>query len=459
MQRNRRPAAVCSPCRTCPCCSGRSFFIDPTRGVYHETNNRAGGFRLRRVAIDYRNPPDFKLRRDDSRGRFPDSADGMVLHPHGYLFAIRRGTHKLYRITLPDSATSDEDAPMATLCSGEGSRHGLMKSPMAVALALDGCVLMLESGNGKRVQCFDVNGNPVAYFTDPVSKNRTPVLALRSEGGSLTLLDMAVEAKGHIFILGYTGSGKKPEDYRLDLYDPAGTYLTSTGNFTAGRITVDLLRNVFALNYEVLDTNSPEPGVSQWRPPAPSKPRAWKESDNQSFLRQIPLHHRRPQAGVLGKPHRPDQQGPQESRVLRFHTRRQGHGRPERGKPRRRGFRHTHQFFRGRIQTAATCRWHGAWRHAGFPPDAATRALQEVCLAARQGGDYQPGCEVVCAGEAGRCRTTAAARALQICSERPEVEERNRRRAMRLSQARRAPFPPSLLEGGVYFSADSFGWR
>ena len=256
--------------------SGRSFFIDPTRGVYHETNNRAGGFHLRRVAVDYRNPPDFRLRRNESWGRFPDSVDGMVLHPHGYLFAIRRGTHKLYRITLPDSATSDDDAPMATLCSGEGSRHGLMKSPMAVALALDGRVLVLESGNGKRVQCFDVNGNPVAYFTDPVSKNRTPVLALRSEGGSLTLLDMAVEAKGHIFILGYTGSGKKPEDYRLDLYDPAGTYLTSTGNFTAARITVDLLRNVFALNYEVLDTNGrrPEPGVSQWRPPAPSKPRA-----------------------------------------------------------------------------------------------------------------------------------------------------------------------------------------
>ena len=90
-----------------------------------------------------------------------------------------------------------------------------------------------------------------------------------------TLLDMAVEAKGHIFILGHTGSGKSPADYRLDLYDPAGVYLTSTGNFTAARITVDLLRNVFALNYEVLDTNGrrPEPGVSQWRPPAPTKPK------------------------------------------------------------------------------------------------------------------------------------------------------------------------------------------
>lgn len=255
--------------------SGRNFFVDPSRGVYDEVTNRAGGFHLRRVRVAYGKTPDFNPRRNESWGRFPDSVDGMVVHPHGYVFAIRRGTHKLYRITLPDIAASDDHAPMATLSSGEGARDGLMKSPIAVALALDARVLVLESGNNKRVQCFDVNGNPVAYFADPAKPGKTPILTLRSDGAAFTLLDMAVEAKGHIFILGHTGSGKSPADYRLDLYDPAGVYLTSTGNFTAARITVDLLRNVFALNYEVLDTSGrrPEPGVSQWRPPAPTKPK------------------------------------------------------------------------------------------------------------------------------------------------------------------------------------------
>ena len=60
------------------------------------------------------------------------------------------------------------------------------------------------------------------------------------------------------------------EGYAEGVMDPLPDYLEET---VAG--AMDLLRNVFALNYEVLDTNGrrPEPGVSQWRPPAPSKPK------------------------------------------------------------------------------------------------------------------------------------------------------------------------------------------
>lgn len=252
--------------------SGRNFFIDPTRGVFDENNNPAGGFHLRRVSLNFKLTPEFNVRREESYGRFPDAIDGMVVHPHGYVFAIRRGRHKIYRVALPDSPGPDADAPMATLASGEGDRDGLIKSPLAIALALDGRLLVLEEGNGQRVQAFDVNGNPVAYFKHPTTKAATPILTLRTDS-PLSLLDMAVEAKGHIFILGHTGSGKQPSDYRLDLYDPSGAYLTSTSNFTAARITVDLLRNVFAMNYEVLDSKGrrPEPGISQWRPPAPPK--------------------------------------------------------------------------------------------------------------------------------------------------------------------------------------------
>jgi hypothetical protein len=124
------------------------------------------------------------------------------------------------------------------------------------------------------VQCFDIYGNPVAYFTDPVTREATPVLSIRRPTEPpLTLLDMAVEARGHIFILGHTGDGRYAADYRVDLYDPSGAFLATTKNFTAERITVDLLRNLFALNYEVLTGRNgrTEPSISHWRPPAPPK--------------------------------------------------------------------------------------------------------------------------------------------------------------------------------------------
>ena len=252
--------------------SGRNFYLDPTRGVFDEDTNPTGGHHLRRVVLDYTYAPQFPMRGGDSFGRFPDAVDGMVVHPHGYVFAIRRGYHKIYRIELPDNGMADNEAPMSTLYSGEGKRVGLLSSPLAISLALDGRVLILEEGNNGRVQCFDVNGNPVAYFKDTATQKPTPILELR-KNPNFSLLDMAVEAKGHIFILGHTGAGKLPGDYRLDLYDPSGAFLTSTPNFTAARITVDLLRNIFAMNYEVLDHASrrPEPGISQWRPPAPPK--------------------------------------------------------------------------------------------------------------------------------------------------------------------------------------------
>lgn len=257
--------------------SGRNFLLDPTRGIYDEDTNPAGGHHLRRVMLNHTRAPQFNLGAGDSFGRFPDAVDGMVVHPNGYVFAIRRGRHKIYRVELPEKGVDDVDAPMATLYSGEGKRAGLMLSPLAIALALDGRVLVLEEGNS-RIQCFDVNGNPVAYFKDAAAQKPTPFLELRKDP-DFSLLDMAVEAKGHLFLLGHTGAGKLPSDYRLDLYDPSGAFLTSTPNFTAARITVDLLRNIFAMNYEVLDHASrrPEPGISQWRPPAP--PKRQSESD------------------------------------------------------------------------------------------------------------------------------------------------------------------------------------
>ena len=257
---------------------GRNFFLDPSAGVYDEQHNPAGGFHLRRVPLQYKHVPHFEPARDQSWGRFPDGVHSMAVHPNGYVFGIRRGTHKLYRIALADAAIRDDQAPMATLSSGEGRRTGLLDSPIAVALAIDGRVLVLEAGSNHRVQCFDINGNPVSYFTDPTTKATSAVMPLRRK--KTHLLDMAVEAKGYIFILGHTGSGNMPTDYYLDLYDPAGAFLTSTAHFTAARITVDLLRNLFALNYETLqgDDGRVEPGISHWRPVPPPRTQAEGET-------------------------------------------------------------------------------------------------------------------------------------------------------------------------------------
>lgn len=253
--------------------SGRNFFIDPLRGVYDEKSNPKGGFYLRHIELDYNKKGVSFSSNTTGWGRFPDSIDAMVVHPHGYAFGIHRGTHKIYRLALPASAVPDDKAPLATMFSGMGKRHGLVNRPLTIALALDGRVVVLEAGN-ERVQCFDIHGNPVEYFTDPVTREKSPVLdvsgAARRAPKITEYLDMAVEAKGHIFILCCEGGGRKPSDYRVDLYDPSGKFLTTTPNFTAARLTVDLLRNLFALNYEVLQgANGPEPGISHWLPPAP----------------------------------------------------------------------------------------------------------------------------------------------------------------------------------------------
>ena len=253
--------------------SGRNFFIDPLGGIYDEKTNPRGGFHLRHINLDFKKRGvDFGIT-PASWGRFPDSVDAMVVHPHGYAFAIHRGTHKIYRLALPPAAVRDDKAPLSTMFSGFGKRHGLVNRPIGITLALDGRVLVLEAGN-ERVQCFDIHGNPVEYFTDPVTGQKSPVLdvsgAARRAPRITEYLDMAVEAKGHIFILCCESQGRKPSDYRVDLYDPSGKFLTTTPNFTAARLTVDLLRNLFALNYEVLQgKNGPEPGVSHWLPPAP----------------------------------------------------------------------------------------------------------------------------------------------------------------------------------------------
>jgi hypothetical protein len=98
--------------------------------------------------------------------------------------------------------------------------------------------------------------------------------------GTTTFLDMAVEAQGYIYVLSYLGDGSQPSNYILDVYAPDGSFclrspdpsVTSTPqNVVAGKIAVDIWRNLYGLTYETLTSPSrtPQPGVGHWTPTPP----------------------------------------------------------------------------------------------------------------------------------------------------------------------------------------------
>lgn len=61
------------------------------------------------------------------------------------------------------------------------------------------------------------------------------------------------------------------QQYMLDIYSSDGDFVSSTNNVNAGKLTVDLFRNVYTLNYEALRPvgTVTEPTISQWVPSTP----------------------------------------------------------------------------------------------------------------------------------------------------------------------------------------------
>ncbi|MEL7146147.1 MAG: hypothetical protein AAFO69_07245, partial [Bacteroidota bacterium] len=105
----------------------------------------------------------------------------------------------------------------------------------------------------------------------------------------VTYLDIAVESKGYMYVLYYTGDGSKNNMYFVDIYDPNGHYLVTTPDpklytnpdameyIAAAKLTTDVWRNVFTLNYEKfqgpsMQSGAPgrtEPSISTWIPTPP----------------------------------------------------------------------------------------------------------------------------------------------------------------------------------------------
>ncbi len=236
-----------------------SFYVDPA-------NN---GFHLRSVPLGGRTPFDQTTRL--SWGAFAQPIDSLAIHPSGFAIAVNRQYHRLQIIALRDQPVPDAEAGFAAVKAGPGRRVGLLDTPIAVGVDLmSKAVLVLEAGRTRRVQAFDCFGNQILHFAGGTS----PIMALRDSGATtVRYLDMAVESTGFIYVLSFRGDGGATNDYRLDIYDPDGQWLSQTVGVAAARLAVDRFRNLFTLNYEALrGPRGLEPSISEWVPVTPRPP-------------------------------------------------------------------------------------------------------------------------------------------------------------------------------------------
>ena len=151
---------------------GSNFIIDP----------RGGGMHLRQVVLDD-NKHDFGLGDPalPSWGHFPlENIDAAAVHPGRLVIACSWQQQKLLLLPLPAASGTDKAAPTALMVSGEGLRQGLVRGPKALAVAPDGRILVLESLN-KRVQAFDLRGNPVPSFTPGPPITSLPTASIAAE--------------------------------------------------------------------------------------------------------------------------------------------------------------------------------------------------------------------------------------------------------------------------------------
>jgi hypothetical protein len=165
---------------------------------------------------------------------------------------------------------------LAAYAAGPGTQVGLLSSPVALAVTNPGTVLVLEAASSQ-VSAFDLNGNPVPYFTDAPAPGY--VLPLASQG---TYLDIAVDGAEQIYLLYFTSNGAIPGDYHVDVYTNTGAPIDlHSHDINVPHLAVDYWRSIFAANYAALadlGTSTarispalgvPEPSLSRFDPTEP----------------------------------------------------------------------------------------------------------------------------------------------------------------------------------------------
>jgi len=145
-------------------------------------------------------------------------------------------------------------------------------------------------GRNQRWVIYDLNAaNAYLVLADPAKKSDLDIYDYLSymplhDSQGMTYVDMAIEAKGYIYVLSHkdTGGVINNTDYALDIYNPDGSFLVrcpdpklhTSGNMqyvSAARIALDVFRNLFTLNYSTFagPGGRTEPSISQWMPTPP----------------------------------------------------------------------------------------------------------------------------------------------------------------------------------------------
>lgn len=238
-------------------------------GFLLEPDAESGDMYLRALSLDAGQP--MIVSPGNSFGHFTGPQDHLAIHPAGYAVALSQSTCKLQIVKL-GAITPDAQAPIAPILAGWGQRPGLLDTPIALACSLDR-ILVLQITQDVPQGCvvaFDIKGNPVYGFA-----NNQWSMNLHPEGlASVVPVDISVEAKGYIYVLKYLqplSGSVTVSDYLLDIYNPDGSFLTQVAGIAAARMQVDLWRNLFTLNYEILlGSSRTEPTVAQWIPSTPN---------------------------------------------------------------------------------------------------------------------------------------------------------------------------------------------
>lgn len=246
-------------------------WVNPARLVYDRANQSSNAFYIdsatgtnyvRRVTFaGVGNPPVIDGPTSNRTvGTFHFASDALVLVGSKLVsFNYANSTMEVLQL---GATTADAQARTAVAVAGPGTRQGLLSGPVLAAAAHDGSILVVEQ-TLNRVQAFDSGGNPVLGAFQNGTSSWFPVQRTTVS----TYWDIAVESTGYIYLLVQDSvSGF----FCLDIYRQDGTFMATTTNIPAGRLAIDLFRNVYTLNFELLQSDPVvEPTVSQWIPSAP----------------------------------------------------------------------------------------------------------------------------------------------------------------------------------------------
>lgn len=244
---------------------GWHFYLDPVR-----ISDLDPEYHLRRLYLADSTP--IIPNTSESWGRFRISMDRIAVYSKGMqpkVVGISTRFHKLSVLEIPTQAyIGDDFANNAKVMSGQGENNdGLILNPIALTIADNGAILVLQGGVAKRIKAFDFDGKPWKFFSGGTSST----LSLAQDSTEVTWLDISIDPTNLLYVLSHTGSGTQRSDYRLDVYDAGtGEHIVRNTGIAVGRIVVDKFRGLYSLNYETIK-GSPivEPSVSVWAPSPP----------------------------------------------------------------------------------------------------------------------------------------------------------------------------------------------